>query len=164
MSTPKGKAYLLKTHQIGHFYRLRASQIFYSYRDVRTAAVSSLRKFNENITIESIRNKIAQYQIAKRTCDLCIKYEELISNPEYFIQELARLLDIQVDVAHIKSITANLKPPTTGDTYSRETQLHKGHFTHTQDDEWRVVIPNDLQERINEEFSWWFTECGYPLQ
>jgi len=66
ISIPKGSAYLIKTHTLSHFYRWRARYCFYTYRDVRVAAVSVLRKFGQQITLESIRSMIRQYEIAKK--------------------------------------------------------------------------------------------------
>lgn len=165
LSLPKGKMYLIKTHNLNrfYFYRLRASYLFYSYRDIRTAAVSRLKKFNREITIDYIRDQISEYKTARKACDLCVKYEELIDKPDFYIQELARILGIEVDLARIRSKSVDLCPLTTEGGYSKATLLHKGHFTNTGDNEWQSVIPLDLQDKIHEEFSWWFSECGYPL-
>lgn len=63
---PKGDAFLIKTHNIDNYYKYRAKHIFYTYRDVRVASVSSIRKFNDTPSIESIRCVINQYLIAQK--------------------------------------------------------------------------------------------------
>jgi hypothetical protein len=149
LSLPKGSAYLIKTHTLSRLYRWRARYCFYTYRDVRVAAVSGLRKFNNQITLESIRSMIRQYEIAKKACNTIIKYEELIEAPLSFIQELSRILKINVDAERIYQKTFKLKPPNSGTGHSKLTLLHKGHFTHTKDHEWRQIIDSKLQMRIN---------------
>lgn len=51
LQLPEGKAYLVKTHNINRFYKFRAKHAFYTYRDVRVAAVSNMRKFNLTPTV-----------------------------------------------------------------------------------------------------------------
>lgn len=161
-SLPNGSVYLIKTHNLSRFLRWRARYCFFTYRDVRVAVVSDLRRFDRQITLESIRFMIRQYEIAKKTCKLIIKYEELIRDHVSFIHELSRILDIKVDSESIYHKTIELKPPHSGTGYSSVTLLHEGHLTHTKDHEWRQIIPSELQLKISEELSWWFSECGYP--
>lgn len=164
LTLPRGTAYLIKTHDLSWKWRWRAAYSFYTYRDVRVAAVSALRKFDREITLGSVRDAIGGYEIAKHACNLCIKYEELIRAPERFARELARILRIEVDANRICSAVLSLAPPTDVGTYSKVTQLHAGHCTHTDADDWRTIIPPNLQRRISSEFAWWFSECGYPVQ
>ncbi len=163
---PKGDAFLLKTHTISMYYRLRASYIFYSYRDVRVAAVSRSRKFNTPITLAQIGSEIREYERAKSASDFLVKYENFINEPDEVIRQLANILGICIEPTVIREKCFSLASPEADNTkrfYSRETLLHKDHFTYTQDDEWRKVIPADLQRKINREYSWWFNECGYVL-
>lgn len=162
MELPKGAAFLIKMHKLSSYYRWRAQYVFYTYRDVRVPAVSGLRSFNRQITMESIRSDIEEYEVAKKASNLIIKYEELLETPNSFIRQLAQMLSIQVNAGEIYQNTLELSPPGTSSGYSKETLLHKKHFTHTSNNEWREIIPHELQVRINEEFSWWFRECGYP--
>ena len=78
---PEGSIYLVKTHNLDQYYRFRAEHIFYSYRDVRVAAISSMKKFNVNPSICKIRNDIKEYLVAKKFSDHIIKYEDLVSKP-----------------------------------------------------------------------------------
>lgn len=160
----KGNAYLIKLHNLNWYYRVRANQKFYTYRDVRVAAVSSLHKFNKEPSIDDIRTNINQYLIAKSSCDLMIKYEELVSDPFVHVSKIIDVLEVQVDIDEIIESSFNLNPPDSGSsTYSKETLLHKGHFTYTNDDEWRSVLSEELQVCLRKEFDWWFEECGYSV-
>ncbi len=160
---PRGRAFLIKVHTFEPFYRLRAAHSFYTYRDVRVAAVSRMRMFNLEPTLKRFRWVIEQYQIAKASCDLIIKYEDLIADPLSHTQAIARRLDITTDCEAVVAKVLGLRPPTdAAGPYSMETLLHEGHVTNTGDDEWRRVLPRDLQDQVHAEFGWWFEECGYP--
>ena len=163
----KGDAYLIKTHGLDSYYCLRSQFKFYTYRDVRVAAVSAIRKFDIEPNIETVRGHIEQYNVAKENCDMIIKYEDLIANPLKYTKHITETLGITADQQELVDRCFNLQPPkekTDGNSYSRETLLHKEHFTHTKDDEWRSVLPKELQKQINTEFAWWFEECGYPIE
>jgi hypothetical protein len=162
LSMPTGSAYLIKTHRLSRLYHLRAKYCFYTYRDVRVAAVSDLRKFGRQISLESVREVINQYEIAKKLCNRIIKYEEFIKDPIPFINDLAHILGINVDPNIIHKKTFALEQPAPGTGYSKVSLLHSGHCTETKDHEWRQLIDKNLQMKINKEFAWWFNECGYP--
>ncbi len=164
LNTPRGRAYLIKTHSLGRLYRLRASHSFYSYRDIRVATVSAYRMFGWPISIERMRRQVIEYRIARKFCNTCFSYENLISSPRSVVQKVSEQLSIPVDTDHIVSKVEKLAIPESGPDYCRKTQLHIGHFTHTGDDDWRSIIPVELQDRIHREFSWWFRECGYPTK
>lgn len=100
--------------------------------------------------------------VASQFCDQMIKYEDFVSKPSLSVQKIAEALGISVDSEEIIEKTFNLSPPKEiSGIYSKETLLHKGHFTNTKDDEWRSLLSDELKENINEEFSWWFEKCGY---
>lgn len=160
---PEGKAYLVKTHHIDGYYRFRAKHAFYTFRDIRVAAISSMRKFNKLPTIKEFRKQIGEYAIAKKLCDNIIKYEDLLSQPRDIIQQISQTLGVAVSADQIVEKTFNLQPDENiSEAYSEKTLLHKGHFTNTKNDEWRSLLPETLKKEVNTEFSWWFKECGYP--
>lgn len=161
LDLPASEIYLLKTHTITPFYRLRAQQIFYSYRDVRVAAVSRLRKFKTPITLEMIDADIREYSRAKTASHLMVKYEHLLNNPVAVIEQVAEQLKIEADIEAIHQLTCNLNPPQSGVAYSKKTLLHSDHFTNTGDQEWREIINQDLQQEIHQRYRWWFEETGY---
>lgn len=163
LQLPDGKIYLLKMHNLNCYYRYRAKQSFYTYRDIRVVAISSMRKFNIKPSITWFRENINQYEVAKKYCDKIIRYEDLISQPTNIIQEISEILGISINPDDIRKKTSSLQAPeTNSEVYSRKTLIHKDHFTNTKDDEWRSLLPEKIIEEVNQEFSWWFEECGYP--
>jgi hypothetical protein len=160
---PKGNAYLIKVHSLTKLLRFRSKYVFYTYRDVRTAAVSANKVFNITINIEEIRSSIKEYQTAKKTADLIIKYENLVNNAPDVIDKMCKILHIECDARNIYSNCLNSKIPSGSflSGYSNDSLYHAGHITNTSDEEWRFKIPHNLQKQISEEFEWWFNECGY---
>jgi len=159
----RGKAYLVKVHNIDRFYRNRSQFMFYTFRDIRVTAVSEMKMFNNEPSIENFQARINQYLVAKKYCDLIFKYEDVLQIPENFVQSISNTLGIKVDVDAITQKTFKLKPQENIDgEYAKDTLLHKKHFTNTKDDEWRSLFSEDLKKEVNSRFSWWFQECGYP--
>ena len=157
-----GEAFLIKTHRVSRLLRFRAQHIFYSYRDVRVAAVSAMRRFEIPISLEWMRAEVEEYRKAKEVSRLIFQYEVLRNDPLLIVNQISRSLDIQVDAEEIVSSALCLHPPTSSG-YSKISLLHNDHMTHTEDEEWREVFPAVLVEQVNNELSWWFRECGYPL-
>jgi hypothetical protein len=160
-SLPAGDAFLIKTHALGRFYRWRARNSFYTYRDVRVAAVSNFRKFGHMPSVADIRGMIHQYLIAKQSCDLIFSYEDLTGRTAKVVSSLSETLATPVQAECIVEEVLGLAAISTSEGYSKDTLLHEGHRTGTQDDEWREVLPAGLVAEVNSQFGWWFAECGY---
>ncbi|MEJ8566898.1 hypothetical protein V3330_04620 [Wenzhouxiangellaceae bacterium CH-27] len=154
--------FIIKTHTLPVLLRLRARQIFYTYRDVRTAMVSQNRKFGGKPDLGFVSYCINQYLIAKRYGTLLIKYEDLIEDPLIWIERIAGCLKMQVDAGWVWEHVNNTEIPKSGDGYSKETLFHPNHATGTTDGEWRAVLEQNLQNEICDRFGWWLDECNYP--
>src|SRR5688572_641643 len=68
--------FLVKTHNISKHIEM-ANQVFYSYRDIRVAAVSCLRMFRDEITMDLLRGWIAEYQYARQHDAMLFAYGAL---------------------------------------------------------------------------------------
>ena len=163
LSLPAGEAYLVKTHKFNSFYRLRSNRSFYSYRDIRSAIASRVKKTGETVGIEFVRRQIKQYQIARRHCDGSFSYERLTQDLGNVIIDVAGILGISCDPERIRTKVIQLPLPASECRYSPVTLLHPNHFTQTSPTDWRRLLPESLQKEIVEEFAWWFEECGYEL-
>lgn len=162
-STPANAVILVKTHTLNSYYTQYAQKSFFTYRDIRTVAVSNFRMFQQTISMASIRAYMREFVIAQNTCDMLIRYEDLREWPIDVIKNIAQHLRIEVDAEDIHKEVASLKPPT-GSTYSKKTLLHPYHFTHTGDKDWHELIPQELQQQIHKEYRWWFKEFNYPME
>lgn len=150
---------LVKVHELSPLLLERSSHIFYTYRDLRSAAVSAMRVFRTPLTMEIVRDWVKEYLIARSASDTLIRYEELVSNTRRMIGRCARLMDSHADLLEVEERLSELKLPVEG--YSRETLLHFNHITHTEVDDWKTELPEELREQICSEFGWWLKECGY---
>lgn len=153
---------LIKIHGLPRLTRWRASAIFYTYRDVRTAIVSQFRKFHDVPHFEFIERSIREFKTAQKADAVMIKYEDLISEPEKQIERISRKLALNADVEAIWQKVNSIKQPSLGEGYSKETLFHPYHKTATGDNDWRQVLDESLTSKINDEFGWWFQACGYP--
>ncbi len=161
---PKGEAYLVKVHALTRLLRWRMSYGFYSFRDIRTAALSAWRRFELPITTEEMRVWVEEYKKAKHLCDSVFRYEDLVASPARCAEQIASAMNLHIDGQEIaQKVIALGKSETEGDEYTKETLFYPGHGTGTGENEWRTHLPSSLQREINREFRWWFEECGYPI-
>ena len=161
---PKGKAYLVKLHAFDPQLRRRATKSFCTYRDVRVAVVSAFRKFGVNLRSHRSNGGSSSTRLRREECDLLIRYEDLVVDPEKFTRLVAEALGTTVDVEGTTERVLGLQsPPDGASSYSKETLLHPGHKTGTGDNDWRDVLESDLVDEINSQFQWWFAQCQYPL-
>ena len=161
---PVGDFYLIKTHNIAPFFEANPEHIFFTYRDLRVVEVSMNKFFGTPLSAEAIGYYILEYYRARENGATTIKYEELIKNPKSYILAIANSLKINVNVDAICDKVLNLKPPIDGVEYSKETLLHPEHITGTKDDEWRKLMPDEMQNKIRQDYAWWFEKCGYPVE
>jgi hypothetical protein len=153
---------LIKTHETDKKFTSNAYLLVYTYRDVRTAMLSQYRKFNTPINYGFVKYCIGEYEKAKEQNAIMVKYEDLINNPEKIIMILSEKLSIDIDPKLICEKIINITNQK--DSLYEETLLHENHRTGTTDFEWRENIDKILLDKINEDFRWWFKECGYPEQ
>ena len=160
----QGSYYLVKTHNLSLWDEIKAEHIFYSYRDIRTAMVSAYKVWNTQPHIGVVEKYIDEYQRAKERADLMLPYGALIQQLPIAAMLIANILEIEIyPNAIAKKVlainTSDNKPP-----YDRTTLFAPDHRKLTRDDEWREVLPQDLQNEISGRFGWWFKECGYPTE
>ena len=145
-----GDYYLIKTHDMSPFFEANPEHIFFTYRDLRTVEVSMNRFFNTPYSSGAIGYYILEYMRALKNNAVMIRYENLTQRPTETIAVIAKKLDIKVNPVDVYAKIMNIELP--------------GHFTHTKDEEWRALIPEDTQKEITRDYSWWFEECGYPVE
>ena len=161
------KYIIAKTHEISRPMAWKSSAIFYTYRDMRTAAVSRKRRFGVEPEIAHFISAIRQYKRMKSAANMCIKYEDLLANTALVVSQIIHELD-RLDSKNCcrpESIIANIREinaPESGEKYDSRSLLHANHLTYTQNDEWRQELSIGLQKDVNFRFGWWFRECGYP--
>lgn len=162
--TPVRPVCLVKTHQIGILY-LRASRIFYSYRDVRDALVSSQRKFGLRPSIELCRAWIMEDMAVRKHACASFRYEDFAVNQKTTVERVAGVLGVNVDTTTVfDSIPETSKKRSATVGYDRKTLMHGGHATGTSAGTWRSVLDRRLLDSIHGEFGWWFEQNGYCME
>ncbi len=158
------KVYLIKTHYVGRFLKMFGNEIFYTYRDIRTAAVSRNKRFNEEINMNMFDEYIKQYEYSKKIGALCIRYEDFIENKPTWIAKIAEKLSIDIDIQTITEKVESIKPPKKkSGGHEKSTLLHAGHITGSNENDWLEYIGEDLMKQLVTKYEWWFKECGYVI-
>ena len=162
LNIPDVDVMLIKTHTITRFYRENADDIYYTYRDLRTALVSAHRKFGTKLSILSLEEWVRDMHWLSTTRKRrvrYVKYEDL-RNITYQIHLIDRCM--RGNAFDVLAKVRIAMQPVSG-SYSTTTLLHHDHFTHTGDEDWRIILPKELQEEINQQYEWWFNIYGYSL-
>lgn len=167
---PRASVYLIKIHGMNTIDAWRASKIIYSYRDPRVALVSLMRKFDIEPQIEVVRNWLRDFAFAEQHADLLLRYETMRDDMPAAIRAMGAAIgqDVdgeylakQVDILSNKARTPRTTTPSVRDNV---TLLYNDHVTNTKDDDWRTVLPANLNTQIVDEFGPWLKRHGYPLR
>ena len=168
--TQEASLYLVKTHRLSHLILQKSEMALYSYRDVRDALVSCHKKFGKPPSIETVREWISQYNLAKKNSVKMIRYEDMIENMYFHILNIERHLslnlgeeDMQVICQKLSSIDNQKICSSDKRDFSSDTLLHTNHITGTQVGEWESIIEKKLIDNIHREFKWWFIENQYSI-
>lgn len=153
---------LIKTHIMTSRRYAMADNVFFSYRDIRDCLVSWHNKNNKEPSIALAKKWLLQFQKAKRSNAQMISYETLTQQTKCLILDIATMLDITVDVEkifyQIPDSAPNLRER---DKFSKESLLHKNHFTGTQPGDWQTILSKKLVKFLKDECDWFFLETGY---
>jgi hypothetical protein len=160
---------LLKTHYVSRGILLKSKFLFYTYRDVRDAILSRQRRFGSQPSIEHVRVEIAQFQRMRSPKVLMIEYNHLKNDLEDVVKNvMVHVLQEEnikyEDIRDIAGTVASQSETSDAVDLDTNTLFHKNHRTYTAEGSWRDGLPLELQKEINNEFAWWFRECGYELE
>ena len=160
---PDSGVYLVKGHTLDPLKMKRASLIFYSYRDLRDALVSRKKKFGREPSLKVVQNWIQQFRLAQKYSNLMLKYELMMADPSVTINQVAKLLEMEVDTDRIQAQLPSTTSRSENTEFDPVTLLHKDHVTGTKALDWKSEIPSNLVEDIYKEFKWWFIENDYEI-
>ncbi len=159
---PTTNTVLLKIHDFELSVVARSRKILYSYRDVRDALASSVRKFGTTPTLDLARAWLAHDQRWRPVADFVMRYETMIQSPSRVVEQIADVLRIPVRpndiVEQVESLDSNSQA-----SYDPATLLHPHHITDGRHGTWTDWLSKDLVQQIELEFQEWFEVNGYPL-
>jgi hypothetical protein len=163
------------------------TRIFYTYRDLRSVAISVMRKwsipFSEVVCVNGwLDNAVAseaQWRAHSKT--LVSRYEDLVEHLPHEIGKWATALSLNLtpeqldEVAALYSIAAQQErireahlpeqgsKPGVRDNYDAKSLLHHNHITDGSVDGWAKELEPAQVRQIEERFSGWLREHGYAL-
>lgn len=156
---------LIKAHGINQTLLQEATQIFYSYRDIRDVLASRKRMWGMDPTMEVARSLFVECEFFEKASNYVMRYEDFIANPMAILKDLVRYFDAdELDIEAIQvMLQAEKKPASDGKPYNKEELYHRGHVTNGQHMTFQGVVSDKLIEQIEDSFGSWFIDHGYPL-
>lgn len=165
---PRRRIMLIKVHDYHKQLVEQASCILYSYRDVRDAIASSLRKFGQPPTLEVADEYLSQYEKWTGVADFVMRYETMLEDRTGMVMQIARQLGIaDTDPDGITAAIAELGYRSEGPRnrhYHTTNLFHAGHITDGRHGSWKGVLDEPLVRAIEERHKAWFEKCGYTIQ
>jgi len=159
------KNLLIKIHDYNEFLAKRASFIFYSYRDVRDAILSSKRKFNTDLNLQEVERLINEDKKWRKVSPHLVRYEDVISNPVEEITKIVAKLGMDCDPDKIRCLIQGIHPSAEKPgTYNQTTLYHFHHITKGGKGHWKEELDSTLQREITNCFGDWLVENNYEIE
>ena len=165
---------ILKTHRFNRDVVDNSEFVLYSYRDIRDAFASSVRKFNTSPSIAEAERVLRDHEKWMAKADFVMRYETMIGDRENMVAGIITALSNKLDIfneadlgfEHAISIARQidkLSERVTGsaDQHHKESLLYEGHITHGGSNTWRGVLDDKFILELNHSFAWWFDKYGY---
>ena len=166
---------LAKCHHYSEALASAADCIIYSYRDIRTAAVSTFRKFSSDCPTGQLEAWIQAGRAWVRAADVILRYEQVERDPVDALQRLRQVLGAKygtqgmsnesyetllarVDVSFARRQTVEQID------YDPETMILPAHRTFQPPPEDLNEVEKALYLRIEREFAAWLVEHFYLQQ
>jgi hypothetical protein len=162
-----------KCHHYSPVLERVADIVVYSYRDLRTAAVSALRKFGSTGSREQLEVWIQVERLWRERADLVLRYEAVEKDPAAGVRELASLLRSRAGDALVLSrdeprvllarVEDNFRrgEESAARTHDARTLVLPGHRTFQPPAQALPAAERALYERIGGEFKGWLEEHDY---
>jgi len=164
---PDRRYTLIKVHEFEQQLVDRADFVFYSYRDVRDALASAVRKFGVNPSLGVVDYYINMYEKWTAVADLVVSYEDIVENKQETIGKLGAVLGIHdLDAPAIEHAIDSMRYEGEGsknEQYNEVNLFHKGHITDGRHGSWEGFLEPELIRQIEKSHKSWFERRGYPL-
>jgi len=158
---------LIKVHRYDENLVNQSKYIVYSYRDIRDAMASMLRRFKHVPSIEIADALVSEYEKWMNVANVVMRYESMLEDKESIITQLANLFGMQnIDPAVIVESLEGLDYQSQGSknaAYHNVNLYYRDHVTDGRHGSWKGLIDSDLIKQIEERHRGWFEKCGYSL-
>lgn len=163
---------LAKCHHFSQRLAAAADFVIYSYRDIRTAAVSYHRKFASSCTQGQLDGWVESGRAWLPRSQIVLRYESVENFP---LQTVARLRSLLIekfgskvirnvsdeDVLQRVDIEFKVRQESSEVTYDGSTMITPAHRTFQPLPLDLVGTDKELYERVGREFSVWLSDHGY---
>lgn len=167
-----GISVLAKCHHFSEGLAAAAELIIYSYRDIRTAAVSFHRKFASSCTQGQLDGWVESGRAWLPLAQIVLRYESVENFP---LQTVARLRSLLIekfgskvirnvsdeDVLRRVEIEFELRQATSEISYDSATMITPAHRTFQPLPRDLLGTDKEMYERVGREFSVWLSDHGY---
>ena len=165
-------AILAKCHHYSDRLAASADLIIYSYRDIRTAAVSYHRKFHSSCTQGQLDGWVESGRAWLPIAQIVLRYESVERQPLEAIGRLRRVLVEQFgedavaatsdeDVLRRVDTAFERRQKPTEIDYDNSTMITPGHRTYQPPPADLSGTDKSLYERVEREFAVWLADYGY---
>jgi len=165
---------ILKTHRFNQDIVDSSKFILYSYRDIRDAFASSVRKFNAAPTIAEAERVLKDHEKWVASADYVMRYETMIGDREKTVADILKALSSKLEIPKIEDLGMeevisisqqidNLSNREIGNTdqHHKDSLLYDGHITHGGSNTWKGILDDKFVLELGRSFSWWFDKYGY---
>lgn len=170
-----GENILAKCHHYSEALAGAADCVIYSYRDIRTAAVSYFRKFSSNCDIGQLNAWVQAGCAWMQVADVVLRYEQVERNPANAVRHLRQVLDkkygapalsSESDETLLSRIDASFAERQAAGIvdYDAQTMILPAHRTFQPAPAELNATEKALYRRIEREFAPWLAEHFYMQQ
>lgn len=159
---------LVKLHEHHPVLVEQATFIAYSFRDLRDAMASAVRKFGRSPDLGHADHLVRQDALWKACAHHVMRYEDMLADP---LAELARIAQgMGIEGIDLPSVLSDLNrlnydaPGARNGVYHRENLLHQGHITDGRVGSWINSIDAAVERAIVERHRTWFEANGYAVE
>lgn len=158
---------LVKVHEFENEMANEAEFIIYSYRDIRDAMASSLRKFGKIPSIEYADHLILMHEKWINVANTIISYDNILTEKLNIISELAHLFGVHL--ANPSTIVKDIETlsyesnGTRNHIYHNVNLFHKNHITNGRPGSWVDYLDADLASKIEISHRKWFEKYGFSI-
>lgn len=163
---------LAKCHHYSAALANAADCVIYSYRDIRTAAVSNFRKFSSECTMGQLDAWVEAGRAWGRVADAVLRYEEVERDPAGALQHLRSLLGAKYGMERLSSESDEVllsrvdtsfaeRQAAEKISYDAQTMILPAHRTFQPPPEDLDDVEKALYLRIEREFASWLAEHFY---
>ena len=167
---------ILKTHRFNGDVVNSASFVVYSYRDIRDAFASSVRKFDTQPTVKDAIRVLDDHEKWVENADYIMRYEDMRSDKVKTLKCIFESLSCKFDAFneidpssdYLSDISKQIDQLTVDqvgslERHHKDSLLYEGHITDGGVNTWKATLDENFVRELTQSCSWWFEKNGYEI-